>query len=401
MQMNFFLSYLLWASIIGCFHISSTKLQSAPSKLTMETGASRIEEYIPVIKEKNIALVVNQTSTVGSQHLVDTLLQLGIKIKKIFAPEHGFRGEADAGEEISTGMDPKTRVPIISLYGNQYKPTEENLSGIDLVVYDIQDVGVRFYTYISTLHYLMEACAENKVPLLILDRPNPNGFYVDGPVMEPAFSSFIGVDPIPVVYGMTPAEYANMVNGEKWLKDGVRCDLKYILCKEYTHDSLYSLPINPSPNLRSMTAIHLYPSICFLEGTAVSVGRGTDKPFMLVGYPDFKNGNADFTPKSLPGAKNPPYLNEMCMGYDLSGLNRGFFLENRRLMLHWIVDFYTSYPEKEKFFTQYFDKLAGTDSLRKQIEKGASEMEIRRSWEPGLETFKSIRKKYLLYKDFE
>ncbi len=401
MQMNFFLSYLLWAFIISCFQVSGTKSQSVPSKLTIRPGASQMEEYISVIKGRNIALVVNQTSTVDSQHLVDTLLQLGIEIRKIFAPEHGFRGEADAGEEIATDIDPKTRIPVISLYGNQYKPTQENLSGIDLVVYDIQDVGVRFYTYISTLHYLMEACAEKKVPLLILDRPNPNGYYVDGPVLEPDFTSFIGVDPIPVVYGMTPAEYANMVNGEYWLNDGVKCELRYILCQNYTHDSLYSLPINPSPNLRSMTAIHLYPSICFLEGTAVSVGRGTDKPFMLVGYPDFKNGKADFIPKSLPGAKNPLYLNEMCMGYDLSGLNRGFFLENRRLMLHWIVDFYTSYPEKEKFFTQYFDKLAGTDSLRKQIEKGASEMEIRRSWEPGLEIFKSIRQKYLLYKDFE
>jgi uncharacterized protein YbbC (DUF1343 family) len=401
MQMKFFLSHLLWASVMNCVYISGTKSQSVPSELTIQTGASLIEEYIPVIKEKNIALVVNPTSVVGSKHLVDTLLTLGIKITKIFAPEHGFRGDADAGEEIITGLDPKTKIPIISLYGNVYKPTQENLSGIDLVIYDIQDVGVRFYTYISTLHYLMEACAENKVPLLILDRPNPNGYYVDGPVLKPEFASFIGVDPIPVVYGMTPAEYATMVNGEHWLKDDVICDLRYILCQNYTHDSLYSLPINPSPNLRSMIAIYLYPSICFLEGTAVSVGRGTDKPFMLTGYPGFKHGSAGFTPMSIRGAKNPPYESQECMGYDLSGLNTGFFRENPRLILHWITDFYTSYPEKEKFFTSYFDKLAGTDLLRKQIENGASEMEIRRSWEPGLENYKSLRKKYLLYKDFE
>ncbi|MBA2422435.1 MAG: DUF1343 domain-containing protein [Chitinophagales bacterium] len=403
MQINFssFQPYILWVSIFFSLNFFGAVSQPLSHPLTIQPGASQVEEYLPVIRGKRIALVVNQTSTVGSQHLVDTLLRLGIEINKIFAPEHGFRGESDAGEQIATGIDLKTKIPIISLYGNVYKPTQENLSGIDLVIYDIQDVGVRFYTYISTLHYLMEACAENKVPLLVLDRPNPNGYYVDGPVLEPEFASFIGVDPIPIVYGMTPAEYANMLNGEHWLKDGVTCDLQFILCQGYTHDSLYSLPINPSPNLRSMTAIRLYPSLCFLEGTVVSVGRGTDKPFMLTGYPGFKHGSAGFTPMSIRGAKNPPYESQECMGYDLSGLNTGFFRENPRLMLHWITDFYTSYPEKEKFFTSYFDKLAGTDLLRKQIENGASEMEIRRSWEPGLEDYKSLRKKYLLYKDFE
>lgn len=376
-------------------------IQPTSSSAQVIVGAERTGQYLAELKGKNIALVVNQTSLIGKRHLADTLLALGIHIKKIFAPEHGFRGDADAGEDISTATDAKTNLPVISIYGKQLKPTPENLSGIDLVIYDIQDVGVRFYTYVSTLHYVMEACAENNVTLLVLDRPNPNGYYVDGPVMEPQFSSFIGMDPVPVVYGMTPAEYAQMLNGERWLNGQITCNLKYVLCQGYDHKTFYSLPVNPSPNLRSMTAIHLYPSICFLEGTPVSVGRGTDQPFVLIGYPGYKNGNAVFNPKSLPGAKNPPYLNQVCMGYNLSGLNTGFFKENNRLMLHWLVDFYTTYPEKEKFFTPFFDKLAGTDLLRRQIEKGTPEMEIRRSWEPALSQFKQIRKKYLLYPDFD
>ena len=376
---------------------SQTLLQSSQVK----PGAEQIDRYINDIKEKNIAVVVNQTSVVGKTSLIDTLLTYNIHIRKIFTPEHGFRGDADAGEGISTTVDQKTGIPIVSLYGKQFKPTAENLRGLDLVVYDIQDVGVRFYTYVSTLHYMMEACAENHVALLILDRPNPNGFYVDGPVLDSAFASFVGVDRIPVVYGMTPAEYASMLNGEHWLSGGVPCSLKYILCENYDHNVLYTLPVNPSPNLRNVTAIYLYPSLCFLEGTVVSVGRGTDKPFMLIGYPGFKNGNTHFTPKSVTGAKNPPYQDQECTGFDLSGLNTGFFLENRHLLFHWLVDFYTTYPDKQKFFTPYFDKLAGTGTLRKQIERGASEMEIRRSWEPALTEFKAIRKRYLLYRDFE
>lgn len=375
--------------------------QPHPAADKILTGAERMDQYLPDLKGKNIALVVNQTSMVGNKHLVDTLLSKNIVIKEIFAPEHGFRGEADAGEEIHSAVDAKTNIPVISLYGQQSKPSAENLSGIDLVIYDIQDVGVRCYTYVSTLHFVMEACAEKNIPLLILDRPDPNGYYVDGPVMEKAFSSFVGLDPVPMVYGMTPAEYANMLNGEHWLENKVTCNLHFVLCEGYDHNTLYTLPVRPSPNLRSMTAIYLYPSLCLFEGTPISVGRGTDKPFMLIGYPDFKNGNAGFNPKKLPGATNPPYLNQVCKGFDLSGLNTGFFIENKRLMFHWLADFYTSYPDKEKFFTPFFDKLAGTDLLRKQIEKGASEMEIRRSWEPGLSQFKTMRKKYLLYKDFE
>lgn len=377
------------------------QLQPFISQAQVVTGAERTGEYLPLLRGKNIALVVNQTSVVGKKHLVDTLLYHGIRIKKIFAPEHGFRGDADAGEEINSSIDAKTKIPIVSIYGQRTKPTPADLAGVDILVYDIQDVGVRFYTYVSTLHYVMEACAENNIPLLILDRPNPNGHYIDGPVLDSAFASFVGVDRVPVVYGMTPAEYARMLNGEQWLKSKATCMLSYVACTGYDHKTFYSLPVNPSPNLRSMTAIYLYPSICFFEGTPISVGRGTTLPFMLIGYPGFKNGNTTFKPLSLPGAKNPPYLNQECEGLNLSGLNTGFFREQPHLMLHWLLSMYDSYPEKDKFFTPFFDKLAGTDQLRKQIVQRLPEMEIRRSWEPALSQFKNIRKKYLLYPDFD
>lgn len=367
----------------------------------VKTGAERTEEYLHLLRDKNIALVVNQTSMVGTKHLADTLLGHGIRIKKIFAPEHGFRGEADAGETVNSTTDPITQIPIVSIYGKEKKPTHEQLAGIELVIYDIQDVGVRFYTYVSTLHYVMEACADNNIPLLVLDRPNPNGHYVDGPVLEAGYESFVGLDPVPVVYGMTPAEYAQMLNGEGWLKSASACRLTFVTCTGYDHKTYYDLPVNPSPNLRSMTAIYLYPSICFFEGTPVSVGRGTDQPFLLIGYPGFKKGNVSFTPRSITGARNPPYMNQLCHGLNLSGLNSGFFIEQPRLMLNWLIEMYSSYPEKDKFFTPFFNKLAGTDDLRKQIEDGTSEMDIRRSWEPELTSFLQIRKKYLLYDDFE
>lgn len=392
----------VWFAIILFFiHSRSYSQPNISDSSNVIVGAERMNDYLPLLRGKNIALLVNQTSLVGKTFLIDTLLHSGINIKKIFAPEHGFRGNADAGEEIKNDTDVTTGIPIVSLYGKDHKPTHDQLKGIDLMVYDIQDVGVRFYTYISTLHYVMEACSENNVELLILDRPNPNGFYVDGPVLDSAFHSFVGVDPIPIVYGMTPAEYALMLNGEHWLGNGIQCKVRYVLCENYDHNTMYRLPENPSPNLRSMTAIYLYPSLCLFEGTQVSVGRGTDKPFVLIGYPGFKKGRIRFTPESVSGAKNPPYLKKECAGYDLSGLNTGFFVWNKHIMLRWVEEFYDSYPEKEKFFTGYFDKLAGTDELRKQIEKGTPEMEIRRSWEPKLSEFKVIRKKYLLYGDFE
>jgi uncharacterized protein YbbC (DUF1343 family) len=395
-------TFKIWFAIILFFnHSGSFSQPKISDSSNVIVGAERMNDYLPLLRGKNIALIINQPSVVGKTFLIDTLLHSGITVKKIFAPEHGFRGNADAGEVIGNDTDAKTGIPIVSLYAKEHKPSSTQLKGIDLMVYDIQDVGVRFYTYISTLHFVMEACAENNIELLILDRPNPNGFYVDGPILDSAFHSFVGVDPIPIVYGMTPAEYGLMLNGEHWLSNGVQCKLQYVLCENYDHSTTYRLPVNPSPNLRSMTAIYLYPSLCLFEGTQVSVGRGTDKPFVLIGYPDFKNGKIHFTPESVSGAMNPPYLRKECSGYDLSGLNTGFFVWNNHIMLRLVEEFYDSYPEKEKFFSDYFDKLAGTDQLRKQIEKGTPEMEIRRSWEPKLSEFKLIREKYLLYKDFE
>lgn len=384
---------------IFCCHIAWSQ-QIPGSAGQVITGAERMSEYLPLMQGKKLALVVNQTSVVGKTHLVDTLLSLHQQVQKIFAPEHGFRGIADAGEEISSSLDAKTGIPIISIYGKNNKPGADQLKDVDLVIYDIQDVGVRFYTYVSTLHFVMEACAENRVPLLILDRPDPNGFYVDGPILDSAQHSFVGVDPVPIVYGMTAAEYARMLQGEKWIDSAGHLELHWITCKNYDHNTLYQLPVNPSPNLRSMTAIYLYPSLCLFEGTRVSVGRGTDKPFMIFGYPGYPAGNMKFRPESVSGAKNPPYLGVECSGHDLSGLNSGFFLERKRLYLQWLMESYKYYPKKEEFFTSYFNTLAGNDQLRKQIEEGTPEMEIYRSWEPGLSKFKQIRKKYLLYEDF-
>jgi uncharacterized protein YbbC (DUF1343 family) len=392
-----------WPLLITAFFLPFPKKSNASFNTSpaVRTGAERFAEYLPLISGKKIALVVNHTSLVGKTHLADTLLSLGVPVVKIFAPEHGFRGMADAGEKVDHGRDDKTGVAIVSLYGNNYKPSAAQLKEIEAVVYDIQDVGVRFYTYISTLHYVMEACAENNLPLIVLDRPNPNGFYADGPVLKPEFKSFVGLDPVPVVYGLTAGEYAHMLNGERWLANGVQCRLKVIACEGYDHKTMYELPVNPSPNLRSMNAIYLYPSVCLFEGTQVSVGRGTEKPFSLIGFPGFKNGYERFTPQSVAGAKNPPYQGIECTGYDLSGLNTGFFIVRKKLFLQWLMEFYQAYPDPETFFTGYFNTLAGNSELKEQIKNGWSEMEIRRSWEPELSQFKTIRKKYLLYPDFE
>lgn len=367
---------------------------------SVKTGAEQTEIYLPKLKDKKIALVVNATSYISITHLVDSLLSLSVNVKKIFAPEHGFRGTADAGDEIENSLDAKSGLPIISLYGNHKKPTADDLQDIDLVVYDIQDVGVRFYTYISTLQYVMETCAENKKPLLIFDRPNPNGWYIDGPVLEKSFQSFVGMQSIPVVYAMTAGEYAQMLNGEKWLSDSVHCELEVIPCTGYEHSTKYVLPRKPSPNLTDMTAVYLYPSVCFFEGTKVSLGRGTDKPFEMIGYPDCKIGKVNFTPVMKPGATNPQYLNQKCIGFDLSIYHEGYFFEQKHLFLHWLIEFYQTYPDKENFFTPYFDKLAGTELLRLDIVKGNSIVQMQNEWAPAIEQFKLIRKKYLLYKDF-
>lgn len=370
---------------------------------TLLVGANQTEIYLPILSGKKIGIVANQTSVIFKDnsnktktftHLVDSLKSLKINIKKVFAPEHGFRGTADAGELIKDGVDKKTGIPIISLYGDNKKPKPEQLKDIDLMVFDIQDVGVRFYTYISTLHYVMEACAEAKIPVLILDRPNPNGNYIDGPILEKEHSSFIGMHPIPVVHGMTIGEYAQMINGEKWLKNGLQCQLTVIPVKNYTHQTAYNLPIKPSPNLPNDLAINLYPSLCFFEGTNVSVGRGTSKQFQVFGSPylfkdyyDFK-----FVPQPNEGAKSPLHQGKLCFGRDLSSAKPVSSLE-----LKWLIEAYNHTIDKKIFFNDFFTKLTGTKKLRQQIEQGMSEGDIKASWKKDLNTFESTRKKYLIY----
>lgn len=363
------------------------------------TGAERTSEYLPLLAGKNIALVANHTSNIGNIHLVDTLMTSGIRIKKVFAPEHGFRGEAEDGAHIASGVDRKSGVNVISIYGQSRKPSPSDLKDIDLVVFDIQDAGARFYTFISTMSLVMEACAEQGIPFLVLDRPNPNGFYVDGPLLDPAFSSFVGMHPVPVVHGMTVGEYAHMVNGEGWLSKGIKCNLTVIPMLNYNHNLLYQLPVRPSPNLPDMTSVYLYPSLCFFEGTIMSVGRGTDLPFRIIGHPEFPAGNIEFTPVSISGVSvNPPLKGLVCRGLDLSYLADSILI-NKRLYLQPLLDAYNHFRNKEPFFTAYFNRLAGGEILRKQIEAGMSEKEIRKSWQKDLTSFREIRKKYLIYSE--
>ncbi|MEM6966133.1 MAG: DUF1343 domain-containing protein [Bacteroidota bacterium] len=382
---------------------TSEKTTDTPDKKmdaeALEVGAAQMEKYLPLLEGKQVALVVNQTSMLENTHLVDTLLQRGILIKKIFAPEHGFRGEADAGEKVKDGKDAKTGIPLISLYGKNRKPTKAHLTGIDVVVFDIQDVGARFYTYISTMSYVMEACAEYAVDFVVLDRPNPNGHYVDGPVMKNGYESFIGLHPVPVVHGMTVGEYAQMVNGEGWLKNGIKCVLKVIRNKNYDHQTFYEIPIKPSPNLPNIRSVYLYPSLCFFEGTTVSAGRGTTKQFQIYGHPDFKQGDFSFTPISRAGAKYPKFENQTCHGFDLTVLPLEEFKTIGQINLRYLLHFYENFEDKSNFFLEnkFFDKLAGSATLRWQIIKGRSEEEIRDSWQNDLEAFKKIRGKYLLY----
>jgi uncharacterized protein YbbC (DUF1343 family) len=361
-------------------------------------GAYQIEQYRDLIQGKALAIVANQTTVVGQNHLVDNLAGMGMDIRIIFAPEHGFRDLASAGEIIKDGRDPVTGIPIISLYGEKKKPLPQDLAGIDIVIFDIQDVGARFYTYISTLHYVMEACAENKVKFLVLDRPNPNGFYFDGNIADTAHRSFVGMDPVPVVHGMTPGEYAQMLNGEGWLKNGVQCDLTVVKCKNYTHKTHYELPVRPSPNLPNQTAVWLYPSICFFEGTSLSLGRGTDFPFQVYGSPKLPDTGFSFTPQSVAGSVNPPLKGILCHGVDLRDAIKKKLVPSEELNLTWITDAYNSYPEKDKFFTSYFDVLATGPELREQIIKGMTPEQIRATWKEDLEKFGKIREKYLLYK---
>jgi uncharacterized protein YbbC (DUF1343 family) len=361
------------------------------------TGAEQLSQYKELITGKAIAVVANQTSTVGSKHLVDLLIENGIDIRMIFAPEHGFRDLADAGEKIQDGKDVETGIRIISLYGKQNKPTAADLEGVDVVLFDIQDVGTRFYTYITTLHYIVEACAENGVRCIVLDRPNPNGYYFDGNILDTSYRSFVGIDPVPIVHGMTVGEYASMINGEGWLKGGVKCDLKVIRCKNYNHKTFYELPVKPSPNLPNQTSVYLYPSICFFEGTRISVGRGTSFPFQVYGSPVLPDRGFSFTPQSVAGAKNPPFLNQKCFGADLQNAIKDGLVPSPGINLEWVIKAYNDYPEKDKFFTSYFDVLAGGPLLRDQIIKGMSSEEIRATWKKGLSEFSPIRSKYLLY----
>jgi len=386
---------------IGAFIILSAIVTSSVGFIAIKPiipGSYQLDLYRGLIKGKSVAIVANQTSMVGKTHLVDTLVSLGINVKLIFAPEHGFRHLADAGESISNGLDPKTGIPILSLYGKQNKPTPENMKGIDVVIFDIQDVGTRFYTYISTLHYVMESCAENKVKCIVLDRPNPNGFYFDGNVSDTSHRSFVSIDPIPVVHGLTVGEFASMVNGEGWLKGGIKCDLTVIKCLDYFHTAYYQVPVKPSPNLPNQTSIYLYPSLCFFEGTVVSCGRGTQFPFQAFGNPNLPDRGFSFTPESVPGAKNPVLLGKKCFGTDLRNAQEEQLVPVPKINLDWVISAYKDYPEKEKFFTKYFDVLAAGPTLREQIIKGMSSEEIRATWKEDLDKYGKMREKYLLYK---
>ncbi|MFD2600559.1 exo-beta-N-acetylmuramidase NamZ family protein [Flavobacterium suzhouense] len=413
---TFLFSFILMAA---CGNSIQPKVDSQKSKIITEnnsntaavttpikTGADNYNQYLPLLTNKKVGIVTNQTGVINqsdtshsqTEHnyisIVDYLLEKKIDIKKIYAPEHGFRGTADAGELIKDGKDTKTGLPIISLYGNNKKPKPEQLQGIDILIFDLQDVGARFYTYISSLHYIMEACAEQNIPLIVLDRPNPNGGIVDGPILEKENTSFVGMHTIPVLHGMTIGEYAKMINGEKWLKNGVECKLTVIPCTNYKRDTFYSLPVKPSPNLPNDQSINLYASLCFFEGTNVSLGRGTNKQFQIYGSPLLpkEKFSFSFTPEPNEGAKEPPLKGKLCYGEDLSKAPKV-----KQLELKWLIKAYNGTEDKSKFFIPFFTKLAGTTKLQQQIESGMSEDDIRKTWETGLSSFKQTRKKYLIY----
>ncbi|MCB0694718.1 MAG: DUF1343 domain-containing protein [Saprospiraceae bacterium] len=385
---------------IGC-HAGQSVATTDKAPDHVQPGAWQTEAYFPMLEDKSFGIVCNHTSTIGFTHLVDTLLRAGLKPDKIFAPEHGFRGDLPDGQFFGNRQDPVTKLEIISLHGKNKKPTREDLSGLDVLVFDIQDVGVRCYTYLSTLHYIMEAGAEFGIPVLVLDRPNPNGHFVDGPVLDTTYRSFVGMHPVPFVYGMTIGEYARMINGEGWLAEGVKCDLTVIPLQQYDRYELIELPEPPSPNLPNMRAVFLYPSLCFFEGTSFSIGRGTEYPFQLIGHPDNTAGQTYFMPVSRPESTYPPQQNRQCRGWDFSDLSPRAIHDTARIQLHYLLDAYQSLPDKEKFFlsNNYLDKLAGSSSLREQIGRGLSEGDIRDTWKEGLDRFRGIRARYILYPD--
>ncbi len=381
-------TFLFWLVALSC--------SSSVSQKRILPGALLQDQYISLLIEKKVGVVAHQASLIpksnSSQHLVDFLLENNIDIHSIFAPEHGFRGTADAGENVKDQVDPKTGIQIISLHGINKKPKVEQLNGIEIMIFDLQDVGVRFFTYLSTLHYVMEACAENDIPMIILDRPNPNLNYVDGPVMEEAYTSFLGMHPVPIVYGMTIGEYAKMINGEGWLKEGIRCKLSIIPVKNYNRKSTYELSVRPSPNLPNPQSIALYPSLCLLEPTAISIGRGTDFQFQIYGHPKLPKGDFTFTPLPNFGAKNPKLKGHLCYGKNLTKV-----LRPNQLELKWLIDAYNNFPKSNMFFLKGFNKIAGNSSLKEQLISGVSEIEIRKSWKSKLKIFKGIREKYLIY----
>jgi len=390
------------ASLIFTFLVIFGSCSSRPSEnqtagpaekeQTLVLGAERLDLYLPLMENRAIALAVNHTSLLGDRHLVDTLLTLGVNIKKVFAPEHGFRGAQEAGELVESGIDPKTSLPIVSLYGANKKPTPEQLDDVDLIIFDIQDVGARFYTYISTMHYLMEACAENNKTLLILDRPNPNGDYVAGPILQEEHKSFIGMHPIPIVHGLTVAELAGMITGEQWLSGGLQCTLEIVPMENYHHQLRYTPPVKPSPNLPNYQSIRLYPSLCLFERTPISLGRGTQFPFQVYGHPGFDQNLFAFTPTSIPGMdNNPKHKDQACYGWDLRET------EAPELTLSYIISAYHLVEDKENFFMDGFNLRSGNTELMDQIKAGLTEEEIKKSWEAGLEGYRQLRKQYLLY----
>ena len=378
----------------------SCNAQSTLPSTNITPGAYQLEKYISLLKGKRVGLVVNQTSVINNTHLVDTLLSLQIDIKKVFAPEHGFRGKADAGEKVKDGVDTKTNLPIISLYGKNRKPTIEQFSDLDIIIFDIQDVGTRFYTFISTMHYVMETASETDKKVFIFDRPNPNGMYVEGPVLDMDYKSFVGMHPIPILHGLTVGELAEMINGEKWLDGKRKCDLTIIPMENWDHSKSYSLPIKSSPNLPNDLSIQLYPSLCMFEGTNISLGRGTLLPFQQIGHPSFTNFTYSFTPESIDGmAKYPKYEDEVCYGikFDIDNGVHGFDIS-------YLIQFYNDFKKLNKdddFFIKYFNTLAGNSTLKSQIIAGKTETEIKATWEKDLNKYKVLRKKYLRYPDFE
>ena len=389
--------FLLLLLLTGAQHTAFSPESNSQDTEAIVPGDARFKAYLPMIRDKRVGLVVNHTAVVGAVHLLDTLLALGVDVVRIFAPEHGFRGKADAGAHVASGVDESTGIPVISLYGDHRKPRPDDLAGLDILLFDIQDVGVRFYTYISTMSYVMEACAQEHIPLVVLDRPNPNGHFVDGPLMDSCCTSFIGLHAgVPVSHGMTVGEYGLMVNEEGWLPGGLKADYRVIPVKNWSHERVFRLPLRPSPNLPNMKSVYLYPTLCFFEATALSVGRGTDKPFQIIGHPDFP-GDYHFTPKAMPGARHPKLEGRLCHGIDYSALSEDSLRAMGRIRLDWIIGAWQRFPDKNAFFLPHFYKLAGNRALAKQIKAGLSEEEIRASWAPGLRNFKRMRSKYLIY----